>query len=1021
MSFIKRICAVMLSASVFFGCMSVIGADRSITDNDEYDIWISGQLPAYDGRMISLIVLKNGKSYEDYLNNSDSIENAAVIQPDINGNYEYRANMLSQQEYYRCIINAGGKNYEKLIKNGKKQNLNAEIHVSPVGNDENGASVKDPLKTPEAARDKVGEYSETKMPVDIVFHGGEYVLNTAFTLTEADSGTESAPITYRAADGEKPVFIGTKQIDISGFEQIKDTNIINRLPEISREKVLQINLVNNNIKKYDLEDMIYWLRGSTPQAEGRPMNETGIYLNGEKQRLSRWPNSGYAEIGETNPGGQYVAAGGIPYDGEGGNTDRASFSYAEDNPSRWTQAKDLCITGYLSTDWAGEWAKVRSIDTEAKKITLNSWTAYGVKKGYRWAAVNLLEEIDIPGEWYIDIDSMVMYYYPPRSLNAKEDTLEITVMKNDLFKVTNAENIIFENLGFERVGASNTIGREASVGNGIEIIGGKNIKISGCNFENIGRNGIKFDGTDIQISGCTFYNIGYNGILMLGGGDRAALISGRNVICNNMISNVNLINATGEGGILILGGVGTIVEHNVIHNSASFAINYAGNENIIRYNEIYRTNTNQNDAGAIYAGRNWSQYGTIIEYNYIHDLQDIKYNDEAFVTSAIYWDDSHSGNTARNNIVVYNSKANSTFLRHHGGRDNLIENNIIVNSLNTISATCGWYYYSLENLKEIVQYKSLREVPYNSEPFLSRYPAMSQIYSDIERDGRMISSLKAVGNVSVDVETNDIHPTVRLDDTDNRYDLKDYSIFVDPIRQDYRIKRESKERLGLPDGILDESFDISLIGIQDAPDCIRDAFSVQYPQNASAVEKAERTEFVWEAAKYADEYTVTIAKDEEFTDIVREINVRDTTAVTEGLPYGKYFWKVTATDISRSTRGSWETETSTFTVIPKRIKVDNISLTLDGEPSESISGSVRDAVLTAKITSYEEQNAVCIAAQRRSDGSLAAAQIKHITLVNGENSFSMEFNTCGEEAVLELFIWDILQRPLCKKIIITNE
>ena len=614
-----------------------------------------------------------------------------------------------------------------------------------------------------------------------------------------------------------------------------------------------------------------------------------------------------------------------------------------------------------------------------------------------------------------------MYYYPPHKLDASRDVLEITTMKNDLFKLTNAQYVNFENLNFERLGASNNIGRSESIGNGIEIIGGNNIKVSGCNFENIGRNGVKLEGTNIEISGNTFYNIGYNAVLLVGGGDRATLTSGNNVISNNMISNVNTVNATGEGGILILGGVGALVEHNVIHNSAAFGINYAGNENIIRYNEVYRTNTNQNDAGAIYAGRNWSQYGTIIEYNYIHDLQDIKYNDEALVTSAVYWDDSHSGNTARKNIIVYNSKANSTFLRHHGGRDNLIENNIIVNSKNTISATAGWYWYSLEDLKEIVQYKSLREVPYDSEPFLTKYPKMSQIYSDIERDGRMISSLSSVGNVSVDVDTNDIHPTVRFNDSGNRLELKDYSIFVNSLLQDYRIKKTSKQELGLPDGVLDEDFDISLIGRQNISEESHETFSPLYPQNETTLTNKEKLEFVWESAKFADEYTLLISKNNSFSDIVEEVNTRACVAEVENLPVGKYYWKVIARNISRQSQGTWESAVNTFGMAKESIKITSTVLAVDGSVSESISGAVRPAKLTANIYSSEKQNIKCIAVQRKPGGAIAAVKIKDVAAKAGDNSVDISFNTCGTNASLELIVWDENYRPLCGKLCVTDK
>ena len=119
-------------------------------------------------------------------------------------------------------------------------------------------------------------------------------------------------------------------------------------------------------------------------------------------------------------------------------------------------------------------------------------------------------------------------------------------------------------------------------------------------------------------------------------------------------------------------GCGTIVSHNEICESPHEAITWSGPSHIFEYNEVYNVCLETSDCAAIYAGRNYTSYGCVIRYNYIHDI-----GSGTALAHAIYWDDGLSGQSAYGNIIA-NTSCLGVLIG--GGRDNTVENNLIINT-----------------------------------------------------------------------------------------------------------------------------------------------------------------------------------------------------------------------------------------------------------------------------------------------------------------------------------------------------
>jgi hypothetical protein len=139
------------------------------------------------------------------------------------------------------------------------------------------------------ARDKIRTLrQEQGLPaggVEVVVRGGTYEMFETLELDAQDSGTEDAPIVYRNAEGETPVFLGS--LPVKGFQKVTDPEILKRLPEESRPHVLQVNLADCGINYQNLPPM---------RPRGFGANGPGaapwvhLYVNDKPLQIARYPN-----------------------------------------------------------------------------------------------------------------------------------------------------------------------------------------------------------------------------------------------------------------------------------------------------------------------------------------------------------------------------------------------------------------------------------------------------------------------------------------------------------------------------------------------------------------------------------------------------------------------------------------------------------------------------------------------------------------------------------------------------------
>lgn len=573
------------------------------------------------------------------------------------------------------------------------------FHVATNGNDDwsglfpQPSGGDGPFATLERARDVVRSFrlAGFAAPGEVVIEvgGGLYPLERRLDFTDADSGTATSPVTYRARSGEEVRLSGGRVV--SGFARVTDAATLARLDPAARGQVWQADLRAQGLTHF-----------SPPQAGSSwAQSDPGleVFFQDQPMTLARWPNEGYVKIVQ--------ALGPTPVDVRGTvGTVEGIFSYEGDRPARWVGQPDVMLHGFWFWDWADQRQKVQSITTASNLITLASpWHTYGYRDGQWFYAYNLLPELDRLGEWYLDRSSGLLYFWPPAPLT--NGTVVVSCLTN-LVTLTNVSFLTLQGFTFE-----------GCQKDAVTLSGGQTNTIRACVVRNVGKNGLRLaNSPGSGVTGCDLYYCGESGVLC-GGGDRPTLTPGGLYVENNRIHHYSRWNPVYHAG-LSLSGVGNRARHNLIHDAPHEGIAFGGNEHLIEYNEFYNLVSESNDAGVIYAGRTWTARGHVIRYNYFHHI----YGFARKGCNCVYLDDQFSSAQVYGNLF-YDVP---TAILIGGGRDNAVENNVFVNCDRALSLDArglGWAASGFSGLSN-----DLVSLPYQTPPWSTRYPQLTNLFNE---------------------------------------------------------------------------------------------------------------------------------------------------------------------------------------------------------------------------------------------------------------------------------------------------
>jgi len=566
--------------------------------------------------------------------------------------------------------------------------LAGEFHVAVTGDDANPGTQEKPFGTLQRAQ----QAARSAGPgTTVVVGAGTYHLTAPLSFAEQDSGTAAAPVVYRAAEGARPVLSGARELSVAGFRPYQG-------------EILQLDLGGVEIKSTDFRQ---------------------LFLDGKRMELARRPNADPAR--PFTGGWSYV--GGKSEAKQKTETPRDRLAFAAGDVGHYAHPEDGEVNVYSGHNWNNQILPIQSIDYTEDVITLGGKAhTLGILPGNRYYVRGLFEELDAPGEWYLDRRTKTLYFWPPEPLTERSvvstpvltEVIQIgrwakvpcayLQIRGFLVEYADSAGIVLD--GAEHCLVAGNVVRRTSSRPGWNT--------AGISTGPKSRNN-RVEGNDV-------YDTGSYGIV-IDGGNAQTYTRGDNVAENNYTHHIGAYDGHATG--LRIGGCGNRLSHNLIHDTARCGIFGTGPLQVIEYNRIRHTNLKTSDTGGIYiCGRDtgWVPKEMTIRHNFVSDV--IGFGPQLgkwvspYYSWGIYLDDGTSGVQVYGNIVT-RAYYDGAFI--HGGRENTIENNILVGNRQGQMLYSAWT--PPDDVREQVA-KSYARMKANPD-FMQRHPGFATLGADV--------------------------------------------------------------------------------------------------------------------------------------------------------------------------------------------------------------------------------------------------------------------------------------------------
>lgn len=478
---------------------------------------------------------------------------------------------------------------------------------------------------------------------------GAYPLKKPLVFGPEDSG-----VTWRAAEGARPVVTGGRKI--TGWKAETDGVWSVDVPWIAE----------------------IWAKGGFRH----------LTAKGEPRTRSRQPNAGFLMVkGENLKPKQFY------------NSPHDHFVFREgDLKPEWANNPDIDLL--VCHYWVNSHLKIKTIEPGTNLVTFveparkhfsqDFTIGKTIPAGY-WLE-NAREFCDQPGEWALDVRARKVYYRPMagerlETFAAVAPTVEqLLVMKGTPRQNGRwCERIRFEGIVFEE---TNYNLREKSVNDWLgalnvaasaETTGTRDVAFVRCVFRNLGGFGaeLKTGSQRIVFDHCHFKSLGAGGIQMNGGnwGSHVFDETRENTITDCTIEDYGRDYRSGVGVRVSFSAANRIVHNEICGGNYTamfigWEFGYAptvARDNVVAYNHLHDIGRGMlSDMGGIYT-LGFSP-GTVLDHNLIHDVEARTYGGWG-----IYSDEGSTGILVENNIV-YDTKCAPYNINY--ARDMLVKNNI---------------------------------------------------------------------------------------------------------------------------------------------------------------------------------------------------------------------------------------------------------------------------------------------------------------------------------------------------------
>jgi len=608
----------------------------------------------------------------------------------------------------------------------------ADIWVAVNGNDNNPGTKDQPKLTIAAALRQARELRRLNDPsiaigINIILQGGEYILDEPLFIRPEDSGTATSPTIIENAPGAKPVISGG--VGIKGWK--KASAYIPGLPKEAQGKV--------------------WV-ASIPQVGGSALLFRQLWVNVIKAVRARESNTDeeMSRILSVDKQQQQIWIP-VPVSGLPKSPDQMEMVIHQMWAIANLRVKSITIKGNQ--------AGLTFYQPESKIEFEHPWPAPVIDKGHKmngnsaFYLTNSLWFLNKPGEWYEDMHTNKLYYWPRKGENMTDAKVTAPSLET-LVKVEGTMERPISFVWFKGIGFENTTWlRPSQKGNvplqaGMYLLDAYKLKIKGtreksglenqawvgrpaaavqlsyanhtsfenCIFTHLASTALDYRrGThDDEIKGNLFTDIGGTAIQIGIYSDEAFEAhlpynpsDWREVCTNEHIDNNLIVDATNEDwGCLGIGAgyvKGILIEHNEVCDVSYSGISVgwgwtkavnAMSDNIIRANKIHHYAKHMYDVAGIYTLS--AQPNTVIDSNYVDSIYKVSYAHDPEHWFYLYCDEGSSYITLKNNWCP-----SEKFLKNANGPNDVWENNgpMVDEKIKDSAGLQAPYKYLLKGIK----------------------------------------------------------------------------------------------------------------------------------------------------------------------------------------------------------------------------------------------------------------------------------------------------------------------------------